>query len=79
MGDNDNWELNRVISIRANDNWAAWLDELADRADRTPADFIRDLIFCLKVTGAGNYLINTLIERDLSFADFARNAREGRE
>lgn len=73
----DNWELNKIISIRANDMWAAWLDELADRADRTPANFIRDLIYCLKVTGAGNYLISTLNERDLSFLDFTRNAREG--
>ena len=77
MSDKDNWKLNKIISIRANDIWAAWLDDLSDQADRTPAEFIRDLSFCLKVTGAGNYLINTLKERDLSFLDFTRNAREG--
>lgn len=77
MSDKDNWKLNKIISIRANDIWAAWLDELADRTDRTPANFIRDLVFCLKFTGVGNYLIDTLNKRDLSFLDFTRNAREG--
>ena len=39
--------LNKIVSIRVDDLWAVWAKRLGEQADRTPADFIRDLIFLM--------------------------------
>jgi hypothetical protein len=39
--------LNRVVSVRANDLWMSWAKRLGEQADRTTADFIRDVVFLM--------------------------------
>ena len=39
--------LNRVVSVRANDLWMSWAKRLGDQADRTTAEFIRDVVFLM--------------------------------
>lgn len=39
--------LKKIISVRVDDLWAVWAKRLGEQADRTPADFIRDLIYLM--------------------------------
>ena len=39
--------LNKAISIRTNNIWMSWAKRLASEADRTTAEFIRDVVFLM--------------------------------
>ena len=39
---------NKVQTLRADDLWQAWLDDLAAQAGRKPSTFIRGVIYCLQ-------------------------------
>ncbi len=39
--------LKKIISVRVDDLWTVWAKRLGEQADRTPSDFIRDLIFLM--------------------------------
>ena len=39
--------LEKTISIRTNDLWLSWAKRLSNQADRTTAEFIRDVVFLL--------------------------------
>jgi|LSQX01.1.fsa_nt_gb hypothetical protein len=67
--------LDKFFFIRTDKRWKAWLEELARETDRTPSAFIRDLVFCLKVTPQGKQAVETLNKRDLNYSKFTRNAK----
>lgn len=39
--------LEKAISIRTNDLWMSWAKRLGDQAERTTAEFIRDVVFLM--------------------------------
>lgn len=39
--------LDQAISIRTNKLWTSWADRLADQADRTRAELIRDVVYLM--------------------------------
>lgn len=63
---------NKVQTLRADDLWQAWLDDLAAQAGRKPSTFLRDVIYCLKFTDQGKQVIDTINKRELSYTDFAK-------
>lgn len=66
---------NKIVTLRANELWQAWLAELAAQAGRKPSTFLRDVIYCLKFTDQGKQVIDTIKKRELSYTDFARLAK----
>lgn len=67
--------FNRYMTLRTNDLWRAWLDELAAQTGRKPSTFLRDVIYCLKFTDQGKQVIDTINKRELDFSQFAKIAR----
>ncbi len=55
-----------VVSVRATKQWQEQLVELATQQQRTPARYLRDLIYHLHGTG-GIDLANTDYERSIRF------------
>jgi hypothetical protein len=39
--------LNKIVSVRVDDLWLSWLARLAREADKTPAEFVRDMVYSL--------------------------------
>jgi len=39
--------LRKIMSIRVDDLWLSWLARLAREAGKTPAEFVRDMVYSL--------------------------------
>lgn len=39
--------LNKILSVRVDDLWLSWLDRLARESDKTPGEFVRDVVYSL--------------------------------
>ena len=61
-----------VVSVRATKQWQEQLVELATQQQRTPARYLRDLIYHLHGTG-GIDLASTDYEREIRFGSEVNN------
>jgi hypothetical protein len=56
--------FDRVITVKADKEWAGYLSLLSAKAGRRPSDLLRDAIFFMQATSQGQAFLDTLITRD---------------
>lgn len=61
---------NRHLVLRCDESVEKWLKQLAAESERTPSEFIRDLIFLLRMTPSGPILCRHLLDEGIHYKPF---------
>ena len=62
--------FDKSLKIRADDSILKWIGQLAKEAERTPSQFLRDLVFYLRMTQAGPIICAHLIDQRIRYRPF---------
>ena len=60
-------KFDKYVRFRCNDSIIKWVDQLATAAERTPSEFLRDLIFYLRMTRSGEIIAATLVQEGIHY------------
>ncbi len=55
------------FGIRCDNQIRVWLQELADETGRTPSEWVRDVVFFMKLSSAGALLQARLLEGNIHY------------
>ena len=59
--------FDKSVKFRCNDSIIKWVNQLATAAERTPSEFLRDLIFYLRMTRSGEIISATLTQEGIHY------------
>ena len=62
--------FDKSLKIRADDSILRWVEQLAKEAERTPSQFLRDLIFYMRMTQSGPIICRHLIDQRIHYRPF---------
>ena len=62
--------FDKSLKIRADDSILKWVEQLAKEAERTPSQFLRDLIFYMRMTQSGPIICRHLIDQRIHYRPF---------
>ena len=61
--------LNKVFCMKIDDLWGSWLTMLAKESKRGKAELIRDLIYFLTISSAGQEFIDLMTQSEVHYGD----------
>ena len=60
-------KFDKYIRFRCNDSIIKWVEQLATAAERTPSEFMRDLVFYLRMSPSGEIITSYMAQENVHY------------